>query len=137
MLKSIKSTLALINAVTIVLVTALVVDASLNIYERQYAESVSKNMNALVGNLSEDLLQYVGTEPADIFNITAMLLRLDKYENVKFAYLTDNEGKLIQNYIGVASAQEVHRNKVEIPPKLLNSADGIYRANGDITILKK
>jgi len=136
MLTSMKSTLALINSLTALLVASLVVMTALNVYERQYAQSVSKNMNALVENLSEDLLQFAGSEPVDIFSITTTMLRLDRYENVKFALVTNSEGNIIQNYVGAASLQSSNDNQLTIPHKLLAMDEGTYRSEGDITIIK-
>jgi diguanylate cyclase (GGDEF)-like protein len=106
MFSTIKSTLTAINSIAIVLVSAAVLAFSIKVHETLYLESVKADFQPLSENISNDLLKFINTEQPDIFGITTTLLRLEGYENVKYAVVLTPTFQTMQFYTGKALAEK-------------------------------
>jgi diguanylate cyclase (GGDEF)-like protein len=106
MLSTIKATLTAINSIAIVVVSAAVLAFSINVHEKLYLESVKADFQPLSENISNDLLKFINTDQPDIFGITTTLLRLEGYENVKYAVVLTPTFQTMQFYTGKALDQK-------------------------------
>lgn len=102
MLSTIKATLTTINSIAIVAVSIAVLAFSIKVHEALYLESVKTDFSPLSENISNDLIKFINTEQPDIFGITSTLLRLEGYENVKYAVVLSPTYQTIQFYAGKA-----------------------------------
>ena len=100
-MKSLRSEIAAIALVSIAVISTLIIWISLVVYESLYEDFVSKELQAMSSNLANDLLPYV-TDPADSFTIINILLRLDEYENVEYARVYNEQGAVLNAYVGKA-----------------------------------
>ncbi|WP_371194991.1 putative bifunctional diguanylate cyclase/phosphodiesterase [Glaciecola sp. SC05] len=98
--KSIRSSIAALTSFSIVLACVAVIAVSLSVYEELYLDSVKKDLDGLSSNLANDLLSIVSADIPDDFELTTSLLRLDRYENVKFAAILDKDYQTKELYGG-------------------------------------
>lgn len=97
--KTIKNTTASIAALAICIVSITILTFALQEHEKLYFEFVKGDIDALSENMSIDLVPLLAYQP-DEFELTTMLLRLDRYDNVKFAIIYDKDGHPLQRYHG-------------------------------------
>lgn len=71
-------------------------------HENLYQKFVKSDLDSLSKNMANDLVSLIG-DTEDIFYITTVLLRLDHYENVKFAAVLTPDLKQIEAYVGRAN----------------------------------
>ncbi len=113
--KTIKSTTTSLNAITIFLVSVVVVFFAIQEHENLYREAVKNNLNGLSENMANDLIPSLASK--DSFEVTNTLLRLDSYKNVKFAKVYDNKWQQIDTYIGYSDGG----TSIEVPAEYLNT----------------
>jgi len=99
MAHSIKAPLILIVVIAILFVSFFSIFISINEHEKLYREAVKQDLHGLSENLSNDLVMLLANAANDI-ELDTILLRLDRYENVKFAYIFDVSGRLLSSYMG-------------------------------------
>lgn len=68
-------------------------------YENLYRKTIESDLYALSGNMAEDLVALMASEP-DPFELATLLSRLDRYENVKYAKIFDAGHTFLQSYYG-------------------------------------
>ena len=83
------------------MISSLIIGLSIYVYEKLYVEFVSAEVNAIGENIAVDLIDYMG-EPAGSFYQTEVLLRLGEYDYAETAYILDNDGNVLNAYIGPA-----------------------------------
>ena len=99
MVKTIKLPLMLIVFVAILFISIFSIAISIFEHENLYRESVKQDLDGLSENLSNDLVTVLAT-PDNEIDLTTILLRLDRYENVKFAHVFLVNGQLLSSYFG-------------------------------------
>jgi diguanylate cyclase (GGDEF)-like protein len=103
--KSIKTPLLLLSIIAIVLVSSFSIYISVQEHESLYRDSVKRDLDALSENLSNDLVGLLAAQIED-YELTTILLRLDNYENNRYAYIFDAQGKVISRYFGKAMSHD-------------------------------
>ncbi len=97
--KSIKTPLLLLSMIAILLVSSFSIYISIKEHESLYRDSVKHDLDALSGNLSNDLVGLLAAQIKD-YELTTILLRLDNYDNNQYAYIFDAKGIVISRYFG-------------------------------------
>ncbi|MDN4501921.1 EAL domain-containing protein [Alteromonadaceae bacterium BrNp21-10] len=105
MVKTIKIPLMLIVFLAILFVSIFSIAVSIIEHENLYRESVKQDLDGLSENLSNDIVTILATANNEI-ELTTILLRLDRYENVKFAYVFSIDGELLSRYFGKQAEAE-------------------------------
>jgi len=100
--KTIRSTLTAFNGLAIVVLCAAVLSFSIFVHEDLYSEAVTDNLDGLSNNMAQDLFSILGSPEIDRVSISAMLLRLEEYENVQLAAVFDENYKQLDIYAGRA-----------------------------------
>jgi len=100
-LKSLRSQISFNTVTSIAVISSLIIGLSIYVYEKLYVEFVSAEVNAIGENIAVDLIDYMG-EPAGSFYQTEVLLRLGEYDYAETAYILDNDGNVLNVYIGPA-----------------------------------
>ncbi|MEP0357478.1 EAL domain-containing protein [Paraglaciecola sp.] len=98
---TIKNTTSSISVIAICFVSLAILYFSIQEHEKLYFESVKGDLDALSENMSSDLVPLLAEQP-DEFELATMLLRLDRYDNVKYAFIYDNSWLPLQSYQGKA-----------------------------------
>jgi len=97
--RSITSNLIVITLFAIVLVGSSIFYLSLEEHEDLYQKQVKNDLTALSVNLSDDLVKLMAGD-IDQFELATLLLRLDKYDNIRVAKIFDPNWQLIEQYYG-------------------------------------
>ena len=105
MFSSIKTILIALMISAILIVSVSVLIFAVSEHETLYLEAVESDLDALSTNMADDIVGLMAKDP-DPFELAIPLLRLDRYDNVKYASILDAEGKLLQGYYGQAVAPE-------------------------------
>ncbi|MBJ2136530.1 EAL domain-containing protein [Paraglaciecola chathamensis] len=132
--KSIKSTTTMLTVVAISLVCAAVVVFSIEEYERLYLETTSSDLDGLSENMANDLVSLIASEP-DVFEVTTTLLRLDRYENVKYAVVYDDQWQRINVYFGPLFEPDDFEGDVQLS-ELQRREFGVAVKDGELIALK-
>jgi hypothetical protein len=135
MFKSIKGPLMLIVFVTILFVSVFSIVLSIIEHEKLYRESVKQDLDGLSENLSNDLVTILATAGNDI-ELTTILLRLDRYENVKFAHIFSVNNELLSSYFGKQADAENSMNKPQLADVLKNFPLGMSIAQKQLVAFK-
>ncbi|MEM0912196.1 MAG: diguanylate cyclase, partial [Pseudomonadota bacterium] len=119
MFKSLRASIVTITAFAIVLVSTVLLWIATNVYESLYSRSAVDDLDALSDNLAIDLIPYMASDK-DIFAISNQLLRLDKYDNVEYAAVFDENRTLILPYVGhvVMRLQEQRNEDLQLADKV-------------------
>jgi diguanylate cyclase (GGDEF)-like protein len=99
--KTIKQTTTTLSVLAICLVCSAVLFFAIQEHENLYQESSKSNLNGLSENMASDLVTLLASDP-DFFEISTLLLRLEKYQNVKFSVVFDQNWEPIEVYYGPA-----------------------------------
>ncbi|MDO6559894.1 putative bifunctional diguanylate cyclase/phosphodiesterase [Paraglaciecola chathamensis] len=126
--RTIKNTTTTLTVLAIVLVCAAVVASSVEVYEQLYLEATRGDLDGLSENLASDLVPLIVSEP-DIFEVTTTLLRLDRYENVKYAVVFDKNWQRINVYFGPLFVPEeldsaIDTSELKLQPYGIDVKDG-------------
>ena len=103
--KTIKNTTTTLTVLAIFFACAAVLVFSIQEHEHLYIEAAKSDLDGISENMANDLVPLLAKEP-DIFDLTTTLLRLDRYENVKYAVIYDQAWLELQVYIGNASSKD-------------------------------
>ncbi len=103
--KTIKNTTTTLTVLAIFFACAAVLGFSIQEHEHLYIEAAKSDLDGISENMANDLVPLLAKEP-DIFDLTTTLLRLDSYENVKYAVIYDQAWLELQVYIGNASSKD-------------------------------
>ncbi|MDP5029347.1 MAG: EAL domain-containing protein [Paraglaciecola sp.] len=118
MISSVKVPLILIIVITTLSVALFSLTISINQHEILYRESVKSDLDGLSENLSNDLVSVLVSSDNEI-ELDTILLRLDRYENVKFAHIFTVDGERLSSYFGKSGQP----NQTENKPSLANFLD--------------
>jgi diguanylate cyclase (GGDEF)-like protein len=110
--KTIRSTLTAINSLAIAVLCAAVLGFSIFVHEDLYSEEVTGNLDGLSNNMAYDLFGILNDTQIDRIAISTMLLRLEEYENVKFAVVFDKDHNQLETYVG-KTLQGIERFQVD------------------------
>ena len=134
-LKTIKNTTTAITAIAIFVVSASVLFFSIQEHENLYRESVTNDLDGLSENMASDLLPILAVEP-DAFEISTTLLRLELYENVKFAIVFDAQWQQLDVYFGNAFDESSPEPNFQLS-ELREQAFGVQVAEDEFIGLKR
>ncbi|MBU3006109.1 putative bifunctional diguanylate cyclase/phosphodiesterase [Paraglaciecola arctica] len=132
--RTIKNTTTTLTVVAIVLVCAAVVASSIEEYEKLYLEATRGDLDGLSENLASDLVHLIASDP-DMFEVTTTLLRLDRYENVKYAVVFDNNWQRLNVYFGPLFVPEELDSAIDINA-LKQQPLGVSVKNSELVALK-
>ncbi|MFT2089473.1 EAL domain-containing protein [Paraglaciecola sp. 2405UD69-4] len=132
--KTIKNTIISISVVAICIVSLATLYFALQEHEKLYFESVKGDLDALSENMSSDLLSLMADQP-DEFELATLLLRLDRYNNVKHASIYDQRWQPLQNYYGKAALPKKQAPSV-LSHKFEGKPPGVYVSEGELVAIK-
>ncbi|MEP1448954.1 MAG: EAL domain-containing protein [Paraglaciecola sp.] len=132
--RTIKNTTTTLTVVAIVLVCVAVVASSIEEYEKLYLEATRGDLDGLSENLASDLVHLIASDP-DMFEVTTTLLRLDRYENVKYAVVFDNNWQQLNVYFGPLFIPEELDSAIDINA-LKSQPLGVAVKNSELVALK-
>ena len=135
MVKSIKVPLMLIVFIAILFVSVFSIVISMFEHENLYRESVKQDLDGLSENLSNDLVTVLAT-PDNEIDLTTLLLRLDRYENVKFAHVFSVNNQLISSYFGKQADAQDNYSAPTLTSVLESFPLGMSINNGQLVALK-
>ncbi|MFQ3250965.1 MAG: diguanylate cyclase (GGDEF)-like protein [Glaciecola sp.] len=98
--KTIRSTLTAINSLAIAVLCTAVLSFSIFVHEDLYREAVTGDLDGLSNNMANDLFGILNDSRIDNVSIFTMLLRLEEYENVKYAVVFDKDYNQLETYVG-------------------------------------
>jgi diguanylate cyclase (GGDEF)-like protein len=134
--KTIRSSLAALTSIAITLACAAVITLSVSVYEELYIDAVKKDLDGLSSNLANDLLPIVSDDAPDSFEMTTALLRLDRYDNVKFAAILNSEFSAIELYGGKSFSSREEMNE-KLTLEQLQALDlGVNVIRGELIAFK-
>lgn len=131
---TIKNTTSSISVIAICFVSLAILYFSIQEHETLYFESVKGDLDALSENMSSDLVPLLAVQP-DQFELATMLLRLDRYENVKYAFIYDNNWHPLQSYQGKAFTQ-IQSKSFEQYEGVKTKLPGVYVDKNELVALK-
>lgn len=135
MLRSIKTPLiALLLSSMLAVGLAIMVIATAE-HENLYQDAVAHELDGLSYNLSSDLVSVLG-DVVDEFEVTRLLLRLDRYDNVKFAYVFDANWAVIQQYLGKVTYKSPASFQQPDIDLFISQGLGVNVLDGDLMALK-
>ncbi|AZQ84490.1 EAL domain-containing protein [Colwellia sp. Arc7-635] len=132
--KTIKNTTSSIAVLAICIMSITILALSFEEHEKLYFEFVKGDLDALSENMSSDLIPLLAVQP-DVFELTTMLLRLDKYENVKFAAIYDKNWQSLQSYHGKSSSIQHPITTFQLET-FKKKVSGVYSANSELIAVK-
>ena len=98
---SIRTTLIVFTVTAILIASFSVLTFSIIEHENLYREAVKSDLDGLSANMANDLVPLINRQP-DPFELAALLLHLERYDNVKYAKIFDREFTPLQSYYGRA-----------------------------------
>lgn len=101
--RSIKTSLIILTVAAILVTSMSVLLFSISEHEKLYVDSVESDLNGLSENMSNDLIPLLVNE-IDKFELASVLLRLDRYPNIKIARVYKPNLTMLQEYLGRASS---------------------------------
>ena len=104
-MKSLRSQISFNTVTSIAVISSLIIGLSIYVYEKLYVEFVSAEVNAIGENIAVDLIDFID-DPAGSFYQTEVLLRLGEYDYAETAYILNNDGNVLNMYIGPAGINE-------------------------------
>ena len=135
MVKTIKVPLMLIVFVAILFVSVFSIVISMIEHENLYRESVKQDLDGLSENLSNDLVTVLAAADNEI-DLTTLLLRLDRYENVKFAHIFSVNNQLLSSYFGKQADLQNSDNQPTLSFVLASFPLGMSIDDGQLVALK-
>ncbi|MEP1383516.1 MAG: EAL domain-containing protein [Paraglaciecola sp.] len=131
---TIKNTTSSISVIAICFVSLAILYFSIQEHEKLYFESVKGDLDALSENMSSDLVPLLAVQP-DEFELATMLLRLDPYDNVKYAFIYDDKWLPLQSYHGKAFTQVESKSYAQYEG-VKTKLPGVYVDNDELVALK-
>lgn len=119
---------------SICFVCAAVLFVTIQEHENLYLDFVKKDLDSMSENMTNDLVPLLASKP-DIFDLTTILLRLDRYESVKYAVIFDINWGEKQVYIGelaIESSLTTQLNRKEFTHYM----PGIKLFKGELVVTK-
>lgn len=136
LLRSIKSTLTVLTMLAIVIVSVAVLYLSISEHQNLYREAVKGDLDGLSENMSHDLVPLLANEP-DSFDLTTLLLRLDRYENVKYAVIYNADWQQLQIYVGKSVFAEQTSSVPFAPAQIEAMPSGVVISDGELIAFKR
>ncbi len=106
---NLRRSITIIAILSITAIAAASIYFSVREYQRLYTESAGRDLDALAANLSSDLIPILAGD-SDFFEATNILLRLDQYQNTRFAAVMDANRKPVAQYIGTSLTTRANRD---------------------------
>ncbi|MEP1552390.1 EAL domain-containing protein [Paraglaciecola sp.] len=131
---TIKNTTSSISVIAICFVSLAILYFSIQEHEKLYFESVKGDLDALSENMSSDLVPMLAVQP-DEFELATILLRLDPYDNVKYAFIYDDKWHPLQSYHGKALTQVKSKSYAQYEG-VKTKLPGVYVDNDELVALK-
>ncbi|WP_395341991.1 EAL domain-containing protein [Ningiella sp. W23] len=97
-------------------------------HEKLFTESTASDLNGLAVNIANDLMLSMTSDEPNLFAIKTTLLKLDPYQNVKYAAVLDTEGAIVDKYRGTAQTVIGAQRSVDeqvVLDTFNRSADGV------------
>jgi diguanylate cyclase (GGDEF)-like protein len=132
--KTIKNTTTTFTLLAICLVCAAVLIFSIQEHEKLYLESVRNDLDGLSENMASDFLPLLASEP-ETFEISRLLLRLERYNNVKFSVVFDEKWQQQDVYFGDAFDTDIADIDIQIN-ELKKRPWGVQVENDELIALK-
>lgn len=134
--KTIRSTLTAFNSLAIAVLCVAVLSFSIFVHEDLYREAVTSDLDGLSNNMALDLFGVLNASEVDTISITTLLLRLEEYENVKYAVVFDANYKQLDIYAG-QTLQVAETLDIEVDLAQLSTFElGMSTKNGELISYK-
>lgn len=130
-LKSITTNILLVTFVAIILVGSAVFFLAIKEHENLYRQQSLDIVDAISSNLSEDLIPLMADQQDD-FELSTLLLRLDRYENVLYAKVLSPKWEVIQSYLGQNHKRNIKKIKQLSVSELEHMGIGVHYLGADI-----
>ena len=132
---SIRTTLIVFTVTAILIASFSVLTFSIIEHENLYREAVKSDLNGLSTNMANDLVALMRQQP-DPFELAALLLRLERYDNVKYAKIFDRELTPLQRYRGRAADHGEHMPALDEAIDLKSMQIGVSDTKSELIALK-
>ena len=132
---SIRTTLIVLTVTAILIASFSVLTFSIIEHENLYREAVKSDLNGLSANMADDLVALMIHQP-DSFELSALLLRLDRYDNVKYAKIFDRELTPLQRYYGLAVNRGEQMSALDEAINLKSMPIGVSDTESELIALK-
>jgi diguanylate cyclase (GGDEF)-like protein len=96
--KSIRASIAAYTSVAIILTCAAIVVVSLDVSEDLYIDALSTDMEIMSANLTDELAARFGQNQPPVSDLSTILLRLQRDENIAYAAIFDSTFKTLESY---------------------------------------
>ena len=132
--KTIKHTITAFTVTAICIVCTAVLVFSIQEHENLYRESVKNDLDGLSENMASDLVSLLASNH-DSFEISTLLLRLERYKHVKFAAVFDEQWQQQEVYFG--DAFDTHAAGLDIQvDELKKQPRGVRVEKNELVALK-
>lgn len=100
-LKSLSIKTKLISITFLVVAVCATCITFLTLYQHQllYKENLSRNLDALSSNLSDELFPHLALNEPELINIATTIMKLDRYQHIKYGVVVTSEYKLLAQYL--------------------------------------
>ena len=132
---SIRTTLIVFTVTAILIASFSVLTFSIIEHENLYREAVKSDLNGLSTNMANDLVALMIQQP-DPFELAALLLRLERYDNVKYAKIFDRELTPLQRYYGRAADHGEQMPALDAAIDLKSMQIGVSDTKSELIALK-
>ncbi len=131
MFNSISSKMIAATSALVVICSGSFLLLSMKEHESVYRRTVIDHLDALAGNLADDLVPLLGEHP-DTLAMATKLLDFERYANVKYAVIYDSNWRILQHY--VAPEFMPHGgSRQSLPPFNIKTVDlGVSIRDGDL-----
>ena len=103
-------------------------------HENLYRNSAINHLDALSSNLADQLIPLI-SENSDDAKVATELLALDRYEEVKYAYILDSQRQVLNNFANPTYVDLVEAGQ-RVDRQYINEAEGVRVVGGDLIALK-
>lgn len=140
LIKSLRTEIAILAFTSILSVGTLILWFAIDSYETLYQQTASNDLNGLSENVAIDLIASIDEQ--DDFKIASTLLQLEQYDNVRFAVVFDENGTVLNDYLGNALRRNKTSDEIIALPQI-NYQDyfqyplGMTKVDGSILAKKR
>ncbi len=118
-IRSINTNVLFVTFIAITLVGSAVIFMAIKEYESLYKQQVQEDIQAMSSNLSEDLVSPMARE-YDYIQVSNLLLRLNKYDNVIYAKVFSQSWQEYQSFLGNERVSDIVA-RAELPVSQLQT----------------
>ncbi|MDP2562824.1 EAL domain-containing protein [Psychrobium sp. 1_MG-2023] len=91
--------LLLLTSSIVVFCALILMGLTLKQYAKLYQDNARSDLEALSFNSAQELVQHMARLPVDDLGATTLLLKFERYKNIKLAQVYDNEHNLTSQYV--------------------------------------